>query len=153
MSESQLYLYLGQKVPVKNWVKVFAQKKILVKDSSFELNVIGYSHQLIINQGDNMTTEILASVLPEDIESLSLKVPLRSRFELVKKNFEIRVINFEQKIIDVFLKHSNQVSYKFDKDCWTVIIWTIQNVLIEFETLHTYPDLDLIVLSKSKYIL
>ena len=151
MSESHLYLYLGQKVPVKNWVKVYAQKKILVKSTSFELNVIGYSHQIIINKGGYKTTEILASVVPEDVESLSLKIPLRSQFELVKENFEIRVVNFEQKIIDVFLKSSNQVSYKFDKDCWTVIIWAVNSNQIEFETLHTYPDLDLIVASKSKY--
>lgn len=153
MNESPLYLYLGQNLTEKNWVKVFAQKKIMLENIAFELNIIGYSHQIIINNGVDSQSEILASTLPENIESLALKIPLQSNFELVKAHFEIKVVNFEQKIIDVFLNHSNKVSYEFDKDCWTVIIWSIQSSLIEFKTLHTYPDLGLIVLSKSEYSL
>jgi hypothetical protein len=151
MSESQLYLYSGKNLTVKDWAKVYAQKKILINDTSFELNIIGYSHQIIINKGEDSNTEILASIVPQNIEKQSLKISLQTQYELVKPNFEIKVINFEHEIIDLFLKHSNQVSYKFDKDSWTVIIWSIQDSQIEFETLHSYPDLNLIVLSKSKY--
>ena len=47
-NNQHLYFYQGQNISLQNWVKVFTEYQIKVLDTTFNLKIIGYSHQIEI---------------------------------------------------------------------------------------------------------
>jgi len=151
MKEECLYWYQGENADLKNWVKVFAQRELKLAETIFDLKVIGYSHQIDIFRKSGNSTEILSTKIPNKVVKESLEIPLKQDFQIKAPNFSIKTQKFDLTLINEFLNASNSLFYQFDNDCWTVIIWDISTENINFKTLHTYPEVDLIVLTQSKY--
>ncbi len=153
MTNEYLYWYQGENTSLQNWVKIFAQKELRLGETIFNLKVIGFSHQIeILREGGN-STEILASKIPNEILKSALKIPLTKDSRTHSPKYSIEIQKYNSTVTEDFLDHSNSLSHLFDKDCWTVIIWDINAESINFKTLHTYPDLDLLVITQSKYSL
>lgn len=148
------YWYQNDFTKLPDWTKVFASKIITGKQNYFQakLNIIDNSHQIDLKTSPSLGfTEILASNLPIELLPKAIEFELTQDLEIKTQNSTLKTTKYNTKDVDKFLDQEDCLFYNFENDDWTILKWKIDDSVVIFETLHTYPKLELSLWSQSQY--
>jgi hypothetical protein len=147
-----LYWYSKPYLPLKNWTKFYTAKIIGNQNHKITANIGQFSHQIEL---ENHFTEILSENLPIKYVPEAVEIELKEGLSLAKDNWAISTEKYQITTVDEFLKSPDCLFYNFEEtDDWIIIKWKILNVqIIDFETLRTFREKQVLLKTHSRYTL
>ncbi len=151
----KVYIHIStnakDKLHVSNF-NVFKRACVCISKYKLDLFVIGESHMAQIDklayQEIIVGTPLCSSDSILDLDNDSeIASCITKQNEGVKVNFSVRVIRFDEKVLKEFA--SSNLYFEFSK--YAVTALRVNNKDNTLETMHSYPEYDKIILSKSVF--
>jgi len=145
-----LFWYQSEKILPDGWTKVFWQTEQKSQKFRAHIKIIGHSHQIDLYFQDRQLCEVLTTQEPSVHTAEFLLLNLANNDEYIDTNLRLWAsANLSE--VDNFLEQTNVVKYDFGQGAWTAVQLTENQNLLFVRTLHCYPELNLVVWSKTKY--
>ena len=145
-----VFWYQSEKILPDGWTKVFWQTEQKSQKFRAHIKIIGHSHQIDLYFQDRQLCEVLTTQEPSVHTAEFLLLNLANNDEYIDTNLRLWAsANLSE--VDNFLEQTNVVKYDFGQGAWTAVQLTENQNLLFVRTLHCYPELNLVVWSKTKY--
>ena len=145
-----VFWYQSEKILPDGWTKVFWQTEQKSQKFRAHIKIIGHSHQIDLYFQDRQLCEVLTTQEPSVHTAEFLLLNLANNDEYIDTNLRLWAsANLSE--VDNFLEQTNVVKYDFGQGAWTAVQLTENQNLLFVQTLHCYPELNLVVWSQTKY--
>ncbi len=148
----RFFWYQSEKLLPDGWTRVFFETIHESQKFRAHIRIIGHSHQVDLYFKDRQFCEALTTQKPGVNQEEFLGFNLTNNQQYTKPNLQLWV-SADFTAVKNFLEQTDIVKYDFGQEAWTAVQLTENRNWLWVQTLHCYPELNLVIWSKTKYSL